>query len=126
MHINTTNQPPEHTPGPYYAKQSCEGLWEVAVSQEPFAQAVAFLTSGAFIPGTAEGNARLLAAAPAMLEALQDIYAELIFLVQNSEGIMGLTESDHNPTWGTCQREVLSAMPFVKDAIEAATGEVMK
>lgn len=128
MQTDTTNQsPPEHTPGPYFARQDSAGSWIVGVSENEHSPAVAYLSIGEFLPsGTPEANARLLAAAPAMLEALQDIYGELIFLIQNSDGIMGLMETDHNPTWGTAERQCLSAIAFVKEAIESATGRALK
>ncbi len=128
MQTDTTSQsPPEHTPVPYFARQDSAGSWGVWISENEHSPAVAYLSIGEFLPsGTPEANAKFIAHAcncyGPMLEALQDIYGELIFLIQNSDGIMGLMETGHNPTWGTAERQCLPAIAFVKDAIAAATG----
>lgn len=64
------------TPGPWFAAQCSAGGWEVNVSPARHAQSVAHMSpvevrGARYISGSEEANARLIAAAPDLLEALE-------------------------------------------------------
>ncbi len=65
----------ESTPGPWFPVLNSVGSWDVSIENRQFAQSVAIVSTGCpvYFRGDPEANARLLAAAPDLLEALQSV-----------------------------------------------------
>lgn len=61
-----------HTPGPWYATTR-QGSWDWLVAQSERLEICQMFHDGTEMNATGEANARLVAAAPEMLEALRDI-----------------------------------------------------
>lgn len=63
-----------HTPAPWFPVQPAKGAWTVNVADDEWAQTIATAFCNEYIPidePTAEANARLIAAAPDLLDALR-------------------------------------------------------
>ena len=81
----------EHTPGPWTAAPCSRAGYWIAVDKHPFS-VVATLDEegryGAIEGDNAEANARLIAAAPVMLDALKRIKETRVFLGAIAQGMM--------------------------------------
>ena len=59
-----------YTKGPWYPVFNSADRWDVSVGPGPYDQCVASVIRNKYIDGSDEANARLIAAAPDLLEAL--------------------------------------------------------
>lgn len=64
-----------HTPGPWFPNQNSSGSWEVNIDSGRYSQSVAYIGRGCpeFFRGDSEANARLIAAAPDLLEFIESL-----------------------------------------------------
>lgn len=62
----------EFTPGPWFAVKNSADCYDVLVGPSTYDQTIAGIVNNPYIDGDHEANARLIAQAPAMLEALED------------------------------------------------------
>lgn len=71
-----------HTPGPWYPSQNTAGTWEARIGSGTYDQTVLWGGGGcpAFFRGSQEANIKLAAAAPAMLECLQECLEILTYI----------------------------------------------
>jgi hypothetical protein len=110
--MKNVKQKPKHTPGPW-AELTREGEHVVIHSLDKTGGRVVAKTAGNFL-GNVEANARLIAAAPLMYEALTEL-GELI----DAEILVRSPSLDGNSAAG---RRTLKAMAMLTSAIAKATG----
>jgi hypothetical protein len=76
----------QHTPGPWVARQTFSNRWDIEVLREGLVPltighvSTAVLGVGTHRADLTEANARLIAAAPDLLEALRDAYCHITLL----------------------------------------------
>jgi len=78
----------QHTPGPWTAHNFGDDSWEILTATTIVAEVQDNLSS----PGNSEANAALIAAAPAMLEALKAVESEITRLERISKQAFSIDE----------------------------------
>lgn len=112
------------TPGPWSVGATDPDTAEIEIVSEgrPY---VCLALPGA-VDGRTEANARLIAAAPDLREALQGLLDDVIGLMRESEGVAGLHLNGDVADWASLDEggrfERLSNMSAARAAIAKATG----
>ena len=75
----------KHTPGPWYATTR-KGSWDWVVAHGPLDEICQLFHDGTEFNETGEANARLIAAAPEMLEALLSIRTIAAYMMSDPAG----------------------------------------
>lgn len=129
-----------HTPGPWRVEENTTLIWGNCDPDDPgtngmgypVAEARVMLGHGSSFCRTeryeeAQANARLIAAAPALLEALKGLLADIESLMGESDGVAGLHLNGDVAPWSELDEggrfERLSSLSAARAALAKAEGQ---